>query len=186
MCRNNIRACNERRHVAKRQGHAVLTVGLLLAALSSTAKGQVFHLSWYTIDGGGHTFSTGGGFELGGTIGQADAGPQPPMTGGSFELSGGFWPGVQAGGGQNCTGSEKINKAKCKQKRGSNTLTVKLKGGVANDPFTVKLSSGPSKEGVLNRKGKGSARFADVPSGRGAATTTWGCGAEKKKDYSCP
>jgi len=53
-----------------------------------------FDLSWYTIDGGGGT-STGGGFELGGTIGQPDAGPAGgPMTGGGFELVGGFWAGV--------------------------------------------------------------------------------------------
>jgi hypothetical protein len=47
-----------------------------------------FDLSWHTIDGGGATSSTGGGFELGGTIGQPDAGT---MTGGAFELLGGFW-----------------------------------------------------------------------------------------------
>ena len=34
-------------------------------------------------------FSTGGGFELSATIGQADAGTV--MTGGGFQLSGGFW-----------------------------------------------------------------------------------------------
>lgn len=47
-----------------------------------------FDLSWNTIDGGGILRSTGGAFELSGTIGQADAGP---MTGGEFELTGGFW-----------------------------------------------------------------------------------------------
>lgn len=57
------------------------------------AFGQVgggFDLTWNTIDGGGAMFSTGGGFELGGTIGQPDAGTTV-MTGGGFELSGGFW-----------------------------------------------------------------------------------------------
>jgi hypothetical protein len=52
-----------------------------------------FDLSWNTIDGGGATFSTGGPpgsqFQLGGTIGQADAGGL--LSGGSFELAGGFW-----------------------------------------------------------------------------------------------
>jgi hypothetical protein len=33
-------------------------------------------------------FSTGNGYELGGTIGQADAGA---LSGGAYELSGGFW-----------------------------------------------------------------------------------------------
>ena len=51
--------------------------------------GPTFDLSWYTIDGGGEMFSTGGDFELSGTIGQPDAGD--PMTGGDFELTGGFW-----------------------------------------------------------------------------------------------
>jgi hypothetical protein len=50
-----------------------------------------FDLSWHTIDGGGQTFSSGGEFDLGGTIGQADAGAT--MSGGSFELRGGFWGG---------------------------------------------------------------------------------------------
>ena len=47
-----------------------------------------YDLSWYTIDGGGATFSTGSSYSLGGTIGQPDAGL---MAGGSYVLSGGFW-----------------------------------------------------------------------------------------------
>ena len=49
-----------------------------------------YELSWYTIDGGGATFSTGGSYSLGGTIGQADAGV---LSGGSYQLNGGFWGG---------------------------------------------------------------------------------------------
>ncbi len=45
-------------------------------------------MTWNTIDGGGATFSTGGAYELGGTIGQADAGA---LAGGSYDLIGGFW-----------------------------------------------------------------------------------------------
>ena len=56
-------------------------------------------MSWWTVDGGGATFSTGGDFSLGGTIGQHDAGA---MTGGSFELVGGFWPVGGASGGPPC------------------------------------------------------------------------------------
>lgn len=62
---------------------------------SGAAAGQDFDLSWNTIDCGGETLSGGGSFELGGTIGQADA--SLTMTGGGpdgFELTGGFWPGV--------------------------------------------------------------------------------------------
>jgi hypothetical protein len=69
----------------------------LAAAFPLRAAAQPYDLSWHTIDGGGHMVSTGGGFELGGTIGQCDAGPaDTAMTGGSFSLVGGFWPGVAA------------------------------------------------------------------------------------------
>ncbi len=50
-----------------------------------------YDLSWYTIDGGGATFSVGGSYSLGGTIGQPDAGS---MSGGSYQLNGGFWGGA--------------------------------------------------------------------------------------------
>ena len=59
-------------------------------ALIPAASAQ-FDLSWYTIDGGGAMFSTGGTFSLGGTIGQPDAGV---MSGGTFTLTGGFWAGA--------------------------------------------------------------------------------------------
>jgi len=65
--------------------------------ISTSALAQPFDLSWHTVDGGGAMFSTGGAFELGGTIGQADAGPTAgAMTGGTFSLVGGFWPGAAA------------------------------------------------------------------------------------------
>jgi hypothetical protein len=47
-------------------------------------------LTWWTVDGGGWTFSRGGGYTLGGTIGQPDAGL---LRGGGYALAGGFWPG---------------------------------------------------------------------------------------------
>ena len=61
---------------------------LLVGAVVQTAAAQL-ELTWYTIDGGGKISSTGGGFELSATIGQADAGTV--MTGGGFQLTGGFW-----------------------------------------------------------------------------------------------
>ena len=65
---------------------AVLLVGgPVWAALSSD-----YDLTWWTVDAGGHTFSTGGGYTLGGTIGQPDAGA---LTGGDYTLGGGFWRG---------------------------------------------------------------------------------------------
>ena len=61
-------------------------VGALLSL--SSASAQSFELSWFSIDGGGAMFTTGGDFELSGTIGQADAGF---LSGGDFELVTGFW-----------------------------------------------------------------------------------------------
>jgi hypothetical protein len=67
----------------------LLLLGILLAtAARAQAPQQTYDLSWWTVDGGGETFSTGGGYELGGTIGQADAGT---LFGGGYTLGGGFW-----------------------------------------------------------------------------------------------
>jgi hypothetical protein len=64
-------------------------LGLILAA--APAWGQ-YDLSWFTLDAGGAMFTTGGDFELSGTIGQPE--PGVTMTGGDFELAGGFWTGA--------------------------------------------------------------------------------------------
>lgn len=42
----------------------------------------------YSIDSGGGMHSSGGAFQLSGTVGQPDAGV---MAGGPFQLTGGFW-----------------------------------------------------------------------------------------------
>lgn len=68
--------------------HRGLFAALCVACVTASVRAQ-FQLDWYTIDGGGETFVTGGGFEVGGTIGQPDAGA--PMVGGDFEVIGGFW-----------------------------------------------------------------------------------------------
>ncbi len=59
------------------------------AGLDADARAPQFEITRYTIDGGGAMFSTGGDFELSGTVGQPDAGPI--MTSAGFELTGGFW-----------------------------------------------------------------------------------------------
>lgn len=70
----------------------VVAVFLLLLVSSGLAQGDDgYDLSWWTVDGGGHTFSTGGDYSLGGAAGQADAGA---MTGGTYLLDGGFWGGA--------------------------------------------------------------------------------------------
>jgi hypothetical protein len=71
--------------------HATAQALLLLAiAWGPAALADDFEIEWYTVDGGGVMWSTGGGFELGGTIGQADA-SAVAMSEGSFGLVGGFW-----------------------------------------------------------------------------------------------
>ncbi len=67
---------------------------LLLEVTSAMAQvGGTYDLSWNTVGGGGTMFSTGGGFSLGGTIGNSAAGG--PMTGGQYSLTSGFWTGLQ-------------------------------------------------------------------------------------------
>ena len=71
---------------------AILVAAFVLTLLTGAARGQLA-IDWYTIDGGGTTVSTAGSLELGGTIGQHDAGP---MGSGSTVLYGGFWAGELA------------------------------------------------------------------------------------------
>ncbi len=66
-----------------------LVVGGVASMLAQSGGG--YDLSWSTIDGGGYTFSQGGGYTLGGTIGQPDAGE---MNGGGYTLQGGFWGSI--------------------------------------------------------------------------------------------
>lgn len=65
-------------------GPAALAFGLLLSASQASAQ---FAIDWFTVDGGGGA-STGGVYEVRGTIGQPDAGES---SGGNFTLTGGFW-----------------------------------------------------------------------------------------------
>ena len=72
----------------------LLTLAVFLLPLSLTlANGPDYTLDWWTVDGGGATFSTGDGYTLGGTVGQLDAGV---MEGDPYTLQGGFWPGGTA------------------------------------------------------------------------------------------
>ncbi len=88
---------------------AACTLAALLIAFAGPGAADDFDLDWWTIDGGGEMWITGGDFELSGTIGQPDASPTV-MTGGDYELTGGFWPVAAAGeseyglGDMNCDG----------------------------------------------------------------------------------
>jgi hypothetical protein len=63
----------------------ILFCGLLIPPIGFT---QSYSVDWYKVAGGGGT-STGGTYQVSGTIGQHDAGG--PMTGGNYSLAGGFW-----------------------------------------------------------------------------------------------
>lgn len=68
---------------------AAVTGLAVAAAFAVAGAGEpVFELSRSTMDGGGYMSSSGGEFELAGTIGQPDAGV---LKGGDFTLAGGFW-----------------------------------------------------------------------------------------------
>jgi hypothetical protein len=71
----------------------VTALALLFVAPILAQTGGGYDLTWSTVDGGGYTFSSGGGYTLGGTVGQPDAGV---LTGGGYTLSGGFWSGAAA------------------------------------------------------------------------------------------
>ena len=65
-------------------------LGLLLLTTTVLANEPGYALTRWTVDGGGITNRTVGGYTLGGTIGQPDAGV---LGNGDYILSGGFWGG---------------------------------------------------------------------------------------------
>jgi len=68
---------------------------LLCFCVSAFAQiGGAYDLTWNTIDSGGVMRSTGGDYELSGTIGQPDAGN---LSGGVYNLTGGFWFEIPVG-----------------------------------------------------------------------------------------
>lgn len=160
-----------------------LAASLVVCGMAIEARAQLYSMTWYTVDGGGHMFSSGGSYVLGATIGQPDAGTT--MTGGTYSLSGGFWPGAEDTG---CTNGEKIKKAGCKLANdGSRQLKVSLVGGRPGDGFVIRLTDGSEKSGTINSKGKGKGVFKNRPPGdTGTATAAWDCGAMDSKNYTCP
>lgn len=63
-----------------------LLVGLACCGFTTAAQAG-FSVDWFTIDGGGGS-STGGVYQVHGTIGQPDAGV---LSGGGYTVTGGFW-----------------------------------------------------------------------------------------------
>jgi hypothetical protein len=89
-----------------------LVVGLLLGGGLCMAQAQTTNIDWFKVAGGGGT-STGGTYQISGTIGQHDAGG--PMTGGiysEYSLTGGFWSiyALQTPGGPILTMTSGSNK----------------------------------------------------------------------------
>jgi hypothetical protein len=64
-----------------------LILGLGIVLLQAELSLAQYAITWSTVDGGGGT-SSGGGYELSGTIGQPDA---AFSAGGGYDLTGGFW-----------------------------------------------------------------------------------------------
>ena len=65
---------------------------LLCAGLCRTQAQTTTNIDWFKVAGGGGTStgtSTGGTYQISGTIGQHDAGGS--LTGGNYALTGGFW-----------------------------------------------------------------------------------------------
>ena len=72
---------------------AILFIALLSTSLVALADGPGYTLDWWTVDGGGTMSNIGGGYSLGATAGQPDAGA---LSGGGYTLDGGFWGGAQS------------------------------------------------------------------------------------------
>ncbi|HNQ23970.1 MAG TPA: hypothetical protein PKK06_12840 [Phycisphaerae bacterium] len=79
-----------------------------LAAAGRAVSMQDFDIDWYTVDGGGVMWCSGGDFELSGTIGQPDA-SVVVMSGGDFELVGGFWAGACPAVAGDCDGDGNVD-----------------------------------------------------------------------------
>jgi hypothetical protein len=70
-----------------------IAIAFTVAVVAAAATlAQDYAIDWHTVDGGGETWSTGGTYEVGGTIGQPDAGALTGTgPGGTYTLTGGFW-----------------------------------------------------------------------------------------------
>ena len=69
---------------------------LLASALSvlGAAANAGYSVDWFSVDGGGGE-STGGSYQLEGSIGQPDA--HGAASGGTYQVEGGFWYGAGTG-----------------------------------------------------------------------------------------
>jgi FlgD Ig-like domain len=71
-----------------------LALAVSLAAMPVATTSHAYDpITWRSLGCGGVAFATAGGYRLGATIGQPDAGT---LAAGAFTLRGGFWTGGQA------------------------------------------------------------------------------------------
>jgi hypothetical protein len=69
------------------------TIFLIFSLLVPTISfAQSYSIDWYKVAGGGGT-STGGTYQVSGTIGQPDA--SGAMSGGNYSVTGGYWSLIQ-------------------------------------------------------------------------------------------
>src|SRR5487761_1983986 len=87
-CFNHTRRPQPPSNMKTKNNRWLAAAGLLAAVLCLSASAQSYSIDWYKIAGGGGT-STGGTYQVTGTIGQPDA--SGAMTGGNYSLTGGFW-----------------------------------------------------------------------------------------------
>ena len=66
----------------------VFCICILHSVFCLRVQGQSYSVDWYKVAGGGGT-STGGTYQVSGTIGQPDA--SGAMSGGNYSVTGGFW-----------------------------------------------------------------------------------------------
>jgi FlgD Ig-like domain len=80
--------------MSRRGRFGVVAVAALVPVLLVVPPARAYDpITWFTCDGGGTAAAVSGGYSLGGTIGQVDAGT---LTGGAWTLAGGFWGGGRA------------------------------------------------------------------------------------------
>ena len=78
----------------KRLAILLIVALVLLAPVVMALAIDSYDLSWWTADSGGGNDITVGGYTLGGSAGQPDAGV---LMGGGYSLTGGFWSATQTG-----------------------------------------------------------------------------------------
>jgi hypothetical protein len=121
---------SKRQRTGALQNLAAVAGLFLLSAFCFRAWGQ-YSIDWSTIDGGGGT-STGGVYQVSGTIGQPDAGK---MSGGNYTIDGGFWgliAAVQTPGAPLLTITRSDNSVIVSWPSPSTGFSLQQNGNVAN------------------------------------------------------